>query len=146
MPLDLIEKRGIHRVQNGWGDENSVFISWGTYGFMTVPECQYRTENYQPPFDELPWKGDKFRSGLLRPSRATEMPDTTIMPNCFLCKRSFQSGPNVNDGRPVRTWGVTICRDCLDGNWDGIVPAHHSNLIPHLLANGIKVSYNANGG
>jgi len=59
--LDLIEKRGIHRIQNGWGDENSAVISWGGFGFMTVAESQYRMQNYQPAFDELPWKEAKSR-------------------------------------------------------------------------------------
>ena len=59
--MDLPEKKGVHRVENGWGNENSVVVSWGAFDLITVPESHYRTQNYQPPFDELPWKESKSR-------------------------------------------------------------------------------------
>ena len=61
MPLDFIEKRGLHRVEDGWGTENSVIVSWGSFGLLTLPESQYRMQDYQPPLDELPWKETKTR-------------------------------------------------------------------------------------
>ena len=54
--LDFIEKRGVHREQNGWINENSINVSWGVFGFFIVPESHYRELNYQPPAEELPWR------------------------------------------------------------------------------------------
>lgn len=49
--------RGIYRERNGWGNQHSVLVDYGKHQ-MDVPEEKYRANGYQPPFDELPWKGE----------------------------------------------------------------------------------------
>ncbi len=64
---------------------------------------------------------------------------------CFLCKRRFQFGPQVYDGKRIPSWNVMVCRNCYDANWDGIVPETHPHLIPYLQSRGGRVALNEHG-
>lgn len=57
-----MEPRGAFKIRDGWGGQHSAWIDYGTKSFE-VPEDQYRSQGYQPPFDDLPWKASEpFRS------------------------------------------------------------------------------------
>jgi len=45
---------GTHRIKNGDGIEDGVWIVDGKNGFE-IPESRYRANNYQPPVEDLPW-------------------------------------------------------------------------------------------
>jgi hypothetical protein len=45
-----MEPRGsIYREWNGWGTQ---------HGVLDMPQDHYSTRDYQPSFDQLPWKGE----------------------------------------------------------------------------------------
>jgi len=73
------------------------------------------------------------------------MGDDPMMVDCFLCKGTFRFGQNRYDGRAIGQWKINICRSCLAGNHDGIVPESHPDLEPHLRSIGIEPSRNAKG-
>jgi len=50
--------RGVYRERKGWGTQHSVFVDYGTSS-MDISEEKYREEGYQPPFEQLPWKGEE---------------------------------------------------------------------------------------
>jgi hypothetical protein len=49
---------GLFRERNGWGDRHSVRVKYDERQELDLPEDRYRERGYQPPFDELSWKGD----------------------------------------------------------------------------------------
>jgi hypothetical protein len=71
--------------------------------------------------------------------------DPKLIIECFLCRRTFRFGPQQYDGRAIPQWGTTVCRNCYDFNWDGVVPDRFPHLVPYLQSQGIEVRYNANG-
>lgn len=68
-----------------------------------------------------------------------------FMYDCFLCRRPFQFGPHVYNGRPIRQWDIIACDICISSNWDGLVPDQHPRLIERLKAKGIPIELNAKG-
>ena len=54
----LMEPRGIYRERRGWGDQGSVHVKYDEHQELDVPEDRYRARDYQPPFDQLPWKDE----------------------------------------------------------------------------------------
>ena len=48
--------------------------------------------------------------------------DSAFMTPCFLCKRAFQFGPHIYNGRRIPRWDIMICHPSERGNWDGVVP------------------------
>lgn len=64
---------------------------------------------------------------------------------CFLCKRRFQFGRGVYEGRNIRDWSIIVCNICYDGNWDGIVPNSYPHLSEHLAQHEIEVRRNEKG-
>jgi len=73
------------------------------------------------------------------------MADTPIMYECFLCKRPFQFGPRIYNGRRIPQWDMMVCDRCYTGNWDGIVHEKHRDLIFHLKSRGMEMKLNAKG-
>lgn len=73
------------------------------------------------------------------------MTDDKFFEECFLCRRNFQFGPHVYDGKPVKSWNIMVCNRCLRANWDGIVIEGHPRLAAHLEGLGIKIERNAKG-
>jgi hypothetical protein len=71
--------------------------------------------------------------------------DGKIFYDCFLCKRPFQFGPHVYNGRHVAAWDAQICNACLRGNCDGVVLEQHQDLAEHLKSCGIPITLNAKG-
>ena len=53
-----------------------------------------------------------------------------IMIPCGLCGGEFQFGPHRYAGRPVASWGISVCDTCESMNWDGIVPQQHPESYP----------------
>lgn len=68
-----------------------------------------------------------------------------FMETCFLCKQEFQYGEHVYRGQPVKSWSIIVCTSCLRLNHDGIVEAHHPDLVKHLNSRGIPLKYNEEG-
>ena len=64
---------------------------------------------------------------------------------CFLCNKPFELGSNVDGGRTIPTWDMTVCTSCHENNRDGIVPEVRTHLIPYLKSRGIEVKRNAKG-
>jgi len=74
------------------------------------------------------------------------MADDRVMYDCFLCKRPFQFGPHIYQGKPVKAWGgIMVCESCLEGNRDGIVPGTYPHLTEHLKARGTPIAFNTKG-
>lgn len=72
--------------------------------------------------------------------------DEAFMQTCFLCRRRFQHGMHVYDGRPIHAWGgVMVCTTCCDANWDGVVPSSYPHLIQHLRSIGVEPNLNEEG-
>jgi hypothetical protein len=54
--------RGVYRERNGWADgQNSVLVDYGKEQ-TAITEDKYRENRYQPPFNELAWKGGEPNS------------------------------------------------------------------------------------
>jgi hypothetical protein len=68
-----------------------------------------------------------------------------ILYDCLLCRRPFQFGPHVYNGRHIAAWDAQICDRCVNSNWDGVVPETHPELVAHLKARSIPVRLNAKG-
>jgi hypothetical protein len=73
------------------------------------------------------------------------MADDRMMLDCFLCKRAFQFGPHIHNGKRIPEWEMMVCDGCYKGNWDGIVPGTRPHLIPYLKSRGLEVKPNAKG-
>lgn len=71
--------------------------------------------------------------------------DPKFVAQCFLCKQGFQFGPHTYKGRRIPAWDIMICESCDNGNWDGVVPHTHPDLIQHLEKQGIGIRLNEKG-
>jgi hypothetical protein len=67
------------------------------------------------------------------------------MITCGLCGKSFQFGPHVYNGRYIKRWDEQICRECDNGNHDGLVIEHHPEFIERLRSKGVDLSPNGKG-
>jgi hypothetical protein len=56
--IGLMKPRGLYRERNGWGNQDSARVKYDEHQELDVSEDTYRARNYQPPFDELPWKDE----------------------------------------------------------------------------------------
>jgi hypothetical protein len=45
--------RGICKIKNGWGAQDSVWVQYGASVKFEISEHQYRTKGHEPPFEEL---------------------------------------------------------------------------------------------
>jgi hypothetical protein len=50
--------RGVYREQHRWGNQNSARVRYDDGKEADIPEDDYRSQGYQPSFDDLPWKGE----------------------------------------------------------------------------------------
>jgi hypothetical protein len=57
-PADL-GKRGMLRIKNGFLQSHSAVVQFGRFGTFTVPEDHYRSQGYEPDFDQLPWRDEQ---------------------------------------------------------------------------------------
>ncbi len=51
--------RGLYRIRDAWiglTTQHSVKVRNSDGKEFEIPEDQYRVQEYQPPFDALPWK------------------------------------------------------------------------------------------
>jgi hypothetical protein len=48
--------QGLYRIRDGWVTQHSVRIRQDTGDEEEIPETQYRSRGYAPPFEKLPWK------------------------------------------------------------------------------------------
>jgi len=53
-----MKPKGLFRERNGWDDQHSVRVKYDERQEIDLPEDRYRERGHQPPFDELPCKGD----------------------------------------------------------------------------------------
>src|SRR5215475_12131988 len=100
-----------------------------------------------PPVDRLfASAGARPESGIFKRRskgrRMTEPPPTAV---CFLCKRPFQFGEHIYNGRRIPAWDIMIFDRCDAGNHDGVMPDRHPDLEPHLKSRGIAIPWNAKG-
>ena len=57
---------------------------------------------------------------------------------CFCCGTEFQFGPHIYDGKHIPGYGITVCRACYEGNWDGWAPHYEVLVLAHLKNKGIE--------
>jgi len=76
---------------------------------------------------------------------ALKMQGEKIFYDCFICRRPFQFGPHIYNGRHISAWSVEICDRCLGANWDGFVLEAHPRLQTHLIEKGVPIKLNAKG-
>ena len=60
---------GIHRIRGNGDEKNRVQISDGEVTHEEMTEKDYRSANFQPPFDDLPW-GNDMSAGASTPTPA----------------------------------------------------------------------------
>ena len=53
-----MEPHGLYRERKGWGTQHSVRVKYDEHQELDMAEDRYRARGYQPPFDQLPWKGE----------------------------------------------------------------------------------------
>jgi hypothetical protein len=46
--------QGICKIVNGWGNQDSAWIRYSDGKTLEITEDRYRTNGYQPPFEDLP--------------------------------------------------------------------------------------------
>lgn len=56
--------------------------------------------------------------------------------HCDTCGRLFQYGPHRYDGKYIPKYGITVCKTCWDGNWDGWAPHLEDKVTAKLMAAG----------
>jgi len=59
----LMEPRGLYRERNGWRTKHSTQVKYDEAQELEVPEDRYRARDYQPPFEQLPWKDETSDRG-----------------------------------------------------------------------------------
>jgi len=62
--------KGIRRITDGWGDQDSVLVKYPDGAEMEIPASQYVAQRHHPPIDALP-----VRSSPRRPSPKARNPD-----------------------------------------------------------------------
>ena len=75
----------------------------------------------------------------------SKMQGDKVMYGCALCKRQFQFGPHIYEGRHIKEWNVEICDNCIKSNWDGVMIDRHPSLRQHLEKNGAEIKLNSRG-
>jgi hypothetical protein len=46
--------KGIRRIKDGWGDQDSVLVKYSDGAEMEIPASQYVAQGHHPPIDALP--------------------------------------------------------------------------------------------
>jgi hypothetical protein len=46
--------KGIRRIKNGWGDQDSVLVKYPDGAEMEIPASQHVAQGQHPPIDALP--------------------------------------------------------------------------------------------
>jgi hypothetical protein len=59
--------------------------------------------------------------------------------HAFFCRRPFQMGPQVYQGKHIRRYQIDVCDGCYEGNWDGWAPRFEAQLIPRLKTTGLPI-------
>ncbi len=67
------------------------------------------------------------------------MSEKKFMDKCFICDGQFQMGPHVYDGRYIKSYNISVCMSCYEGNWDGWAPPYEQRLIDHLKEKGLPI-------
>jgi hypothetical protein len=49
---------GVYREHKDWSNQDSARVRYDDGKELDIPEDRYRLEEYQPQFDDLPWKGE----------------------------------------------------------------------------------------
>jgi hypothetical protein len=57
--------RGVYREQHRWGNQNSAGVRYDDGKEADIPEDDYRSQGYQPSFDDLPWKEERLAASAL---------------------------------------------------------------------------------
>jgi len=64
---------------------------------------------------------------------------------CFICGRRFQFSQHTYDGRRISRWDIMICRQCDNGNQDGLNPQGNEKLLEHLKERKTEIKFTSNG-
>lgn len=69
------------------------------------------------------------------------MSNHKMMYRCPLCGNQFQINAHVDvdDGKYIPRYDITVCRTCWNSNWDGWAPHYEETLIAHLKKKGLPV-------
>ena len=62
--------KGIRRIKDGWGDQDSVLVRYPRGAEMEMPSSQYVAQGHHPPITALPVQPPPFQSEQ-SPRRAT---------------------------------------------------------------------------
>jgi hypothetical protein len=46
--------KGIRRIKNGWGNQDSVLVKYANGAEMEIPATQYVAQHHIPPIEALP--------------------------------------------------------------------------------------------
>ena len=63
--------KGIRRIKNGWGDQDSVLVKYPNGAEMEIPASQYVAQGHHPPINALPVRSS---SSPKAGSRAAKLP------------------------------------------------------------------------
>jgi hypothetical protein len=53
---------GIRKINNGWGNQDSVLVKYPHGAEMEIPASQYVAQGHHPPIDALPVLSSLFHS------------------------------------------------------------------------------------
>lgn len=49
---------GLYKIRNGWVTQDSAIVRHDDGTELEVPRDQYESQNYNPPLDDLPTRGN----------------------------------------------------------------------------------------
>jgi len=67
------------------------------------------------------------------------MTEHKVVSVCFMCGSQSRMGPHVYDGKHVRSYDISVCKSCYEGNWDGWASHYEQRLLAHLKERGLPV-------
>lgn len=67
------------------------------------------------------------------------MPENKMMYKCFICGGQFKMGPHEYDGKYIKSYDISVCMPCYQGNWDGWAPPYEQKLLAHLKNKGLSI-------
>jgi hypothetical protein len=64
--------KGIRRIKNGWGDQDSVLVKYDHGAEMEIPASQYVAQGHQPHIDTLPVRSSSPSKSPSSPPKASD--------------------------------------------------------------------------
>ena len=60
-----------------------------------------------------------------------------FMFTCPLCGNEYQHGPHLYEGHNLKLYGIWVCNNCYEFNWDGWTSHNEEKLLKILKENGL---------